>query len=59
MSPRRNGNLPSESPKYIPVPAPRIRLRRTTQSHAGTWTLMPTYVCSWPWRMIVLSSTVT
>ena len=42
ISPATNGALPSELPRYIPVPAPTIVTPRITQFQAGHLVEMPT-----------------
>ena len=44
MMPATNGAVPSELPRYIPVPASTIVLPRITQFHAGHLVEIPT-VC--------------
>ena len=42
INPATNGALPSELPRYIPVPAPMIVTSRITQFQAGHLVEMPT-----------------
>jgi purine-cytosine permease-like protein len=42
MMPATNGALPSDWPRYMPVPAPTMAVFLITQPHAGHFVEIPT-----------------